>query len=208
MPPEPPVTETTARIPATTIRVPIDDVWQAEYWLVAQPRGLVLAELRVMTKPGVPLPPSGLSARVLRKLRVGDYIDYMDDLLKLARDFPSPGGRAIKAFLAPLIEDDRPSATEASAQRPGRRRLSDEVLLRAASAYDAAVKHHSYRPVLDAAKQIGETPERLRDHLHRARLRGLLSGAISGRAGGTLTPKAKSLLRSQARSTARRRPRR
>jgi hypothetical protein len=48
--------------------------------------------------------------------------------------------------------------------------------------------------VLDAAKQIGETPERVRDLLHRARVRGLLMKTISGRAGGGLTPEALAIL--------------
>jgi hypothetical protein len=135
-------------------------------------------------------------------------VDHIAEQLKFVSLLPGPGGDAMRTFLAPLHRTVEP-------RRRGRRRLPDDVLLRAAVAYVAAVERHSEQPVLDAAKQIGETPERVRDLLHRARVRGLLMKTISGRAGGGLTPDALAIVnqgkarpKTVKRKTPSRRPRR
>jgi hypothetical protein len=53
----------------------------------------------------------------------------------------------------------------------------------------------SRSPVKDLAEARGERPARIRDMVHEARERGLLSPANSGVRGGVLLPRAEALLR-------------
>jgi hypothetical protein len=176
----------TRRQSAVMVPMAVDETWQAEYWLVRQGRELALAEIRVRVRPDALLPSGGLSAQVLRKVRIGDYVNHMN------------AAREAFGFLEP-----KPMATPPGPRR-GRPRLRDDLLLAAAAAYADAVARGSERAVLEAAEKIGETAARMRDQLHRARVRGFLTRAIPGRAGGTLTPNAKALLRRAAKKQGKR----
>ena len=191
------------------LSVALDDAWEVEYTLVGQPRGLALLELRVLPRPGVPLPVGGLSAQVLRAVRVSAPIDSVEQILRLLRGPETRIGRELQGFLGPLLEPPapRPAAKGEPGPGPGRRPLAAALLLRVAQAYVGAVKRKSSRAVIETAEELGETADRVRDLLNRARKRGLLTGATSGRAGGALSPKALALLKArskkelQARST-------
>lgn len=72
---------------------------------------------------------------------------------------------------------------------------SDAEYVRLAQQYLERCKAGSRSPVKDLAKAHGMTEVAARAALHRARQRGLLSRQKQGKAGGELTPRAKTLLR-------------
>jgi hypothetical protein len=201
------------------------------YDLIAQPPGqLALVGLHVGTGPvrlgaaeevhertSVPLKePSGapapLTAETLRRVRIGDYVRFLEPVLEHLRNPAGWSAARIAARIARfraagfgfLVDGtEKPRMPARRGSHAGRPRLSNQVLARAVSAYLGALERDSARPVLDAATRLGERPERLRDLLHRARLRGLLAGSKSGTAGGALT----ALGRAALRQTKRRNPR-
>jgi hypothetical protein len=166
--------------PELTLSISLDDRWQVEYRLVARTRSLAIAEVRVLPRPGVALPPGGLPARVLRKVRVGDYLDVLSRAALV--DAPAMLGEDITAFLRPLLAAPNRSPAEQSRRRPGRPPLTDDLLDQVVRAYNVAIAQSSRQPVRDAARQLNKKPARVRDLLHRARKRGKLPRPKQGRA--------------------------
>jgi hypothetical protein len=166
--------------PELTLAIGIDERWQVEYRLVARTKGLALAELRVLPRPGATLPPGGLPARVLRSVRVSDYLDVLGRAVQ--QDSSTPLGQEITAFLRPLLAAPAQPPAEYGRRRRGRPPLADDLLDRVVRAYNAAIAQHSRRPVRDAAARVGMTAMRVRDLLHRARQRGKLPKPKPGRA--------------------------
>lgn len=201
-PDRPEISWTRGAVPSATITAVLHGPWEVEWHLVVDPPGrLVLVGTTVRLRYGVRPPAGGLTGGTLDRLRVGDYMKHLDPLLQYFRRASTPS--AVRAA-AGLRRDgfrfllDGPPATPpgpARIRRRGRPRLSDRDLARSAEAYIAAVRRGSRRPVLDAADELGEDAERVRDHLHRARGRGLLAASLKGAAGGTLTATARALLR-------------
>jgi hypothetical protein len=189
--------------PHISVVAPLDDTWQVVYDLIAHPPGqLALIELRII--PRVANPTSGLTSATYRGVRVRDYVRYLEPILGWLRG-PHPNAARHAGWLRKagfgFLLDGRVvprTSTGRTRQGPGRPRLSDLMLARMARAYLDALARDSSRPVLDAAARLGEKPERVRDLLHRARLRGLLEGATSGAAGGTLTARGRALLDEQS----------
>jgi hypothetical protein len=176
--------------PELTLSIGVDDRWQVEYRLVARTKSLAIAELRVLPRPGAALPPGGLPARVLRKVRVGDYLDVLGRAAH--PDAPTKLGEKITAFLQPLLAAPNRSPAGHSRRRPGRPPLTDDLLDQVVRAYNVAIAQSSRRPVRDAARQLDKKPARVRDLLHRARMRGKLPKPKPGRAlsgNVTLIPK-------------------
>lgn len=185
----------------------LDDTWQVEYGLALMPpRRPVVVELHVSLRPGAVVPPGGLSSETLRKVRAAGHAAHLREMLRELRKRPTQPAllkrheEEVKfrenwlrwAGLGPAVD----TPTRGAGGRVGRPRLSDELLARAAEAYVTAVNEASPRPVQDAAARLGDTtPERLRDLLHRARIRGLLAASVNpGLAGGTLTALARAVL--------------
>jgi hypothetical protein len=81
-------------------------------------------------------------------------------------------------------------------QRVGRRGRPDRHYAALAKAYVDAVESGAAAPVDAVARRVGKnwSHDRVRDALHRARQRGLLTKPPRGRAGGQLTDKALALL--------------
>jgi hypothetical protein len=82
-------------------------------------------------------------------------------------------------------------------RRPGRRGRDDAFFAAFAAEYVARVAEGSSRPVAELAKRRHLSPERVRDVLHQARTRELLTRPASGKAGGHLTEKALALFGEQ-----------
>jgi hypothetical protein len=83
------------------------------------------------------------------------------------------------------------------APRPRERRnvgRDDRFYARLAAEYVQRLAAGSVHPVKDLAAKRGETPGRIRDQLHEARVRGLLSKGEAGKRGGYLLPRARQLL--------------
>ena len=76
--------------------------------------------------------------------------------------------------------------------RPGRRGRDDAFYAEWAARYVSLLNHP--RPVAELARQHNYSESQIRNFLHEARKRELLTAAPTGRAGGSLTDKAKELL--------------
>jgi hypothetical protein len=73
---------------------------------------------------------------------------------------------------------------------------SDEFYAKLARDYAQQVAHGSPRPTADVARRRRLSPSKVRDMLHEARRRGLLSPTVRGRFGGQLTDRAREILAS------------
>ena len=213
------------------IESPFADNWVAAYRLAAQDGQPVIAEVRVFPREdhrrhfgewsgvlqGVHarVPPGGLTARHLRRIRLGSALLFGKDTIHwFATRDPKGASRARKAAKEPdqrsataiLVADlgFRSARSPRSASRKGRKRgrpgRSAQELARIARAYVRRLEVGSLRPIADVATRYSLERSVVRDVLHRARQQGLLSKALSaGRAGGQLTPQARELLRGRKR---------
>jgi hypothetical protein len=205
-------------VPVAWLDIDRHPVWRVSCCLTAKGRRPVLRELRVLPKPGVPLPQGGLPPGVVRLPRFegarpseSGFASVLDFIVRAIGAYWAPAGSRIRPGLRglerafPFMVGGEAPKRRARADRPaprrGRRPLTDDALLRVAVAYVAALDSGSNQPVQDAAGRLGKSPERIRDHVHKARRRDLLTFPLHGRAGGQLTQKAKALLKKQSRKT-------
>jgi hypothetical protein len=188
--------------------VPLGTVWRAAYLLTVERGQPIVAEVRIMpleTAPKRPAgmwsgevlgslatsPPGGITARLLRTVKVGEHQQCCGEILeRIRREFPA-------ALLGVGGLDAHPSPHRV--RRDGR---SDLFYAMAASDYARICERGSRRPTTDLARARDITPSQARDVIYETRQRGWLSAAHGrGRGGGVLTVKAQVLL-------AARRPRR
>src|SRR5215475_11585079 len=195
----------------------IDDTWMAAYRLAPQAGHVVVAELRVFPlEPERPrwsslgagrwsaevlgdtasVPRDGLSARVLRKVRVGEHSTKADEALEWWRTLGM-----LEGFSGLGDTRRRTTPTGPTRGRPGHPPL---FYARLARTYAAAVARHSPRPTEVVAARHRLTVARARDLIHKARVRGFLTTTIKGRLAGALTPKAKAVLGIRPSQTTRR----
>ena len=187
-----------------TCELPIEGAsgWYVSAVFLQEGDQLVMAELKVFPgpkpgdgrraarrKPGEwsgrrdaleSVPDGGVSARLLRCIRLTDLQQLV------AESLPEPS-------------DLRPSsAAPARVGRPGSAGRPDRYFAEWAFAYAKKLAEGSRSPIKDLAAEHGRTPGQVRDLIHDARVRGLLSKERQGRAAGSLTPKAIRLLREDA----------
>lgn len=149
--------------------------WFAQARMVVQGGRMVVAELRLSAISKTP--PGGITQEVVRRVSLGSFGPYV---------------LAAKSFV------DTGRAGRSIPPRPRPRRASgrdDLFYARLARDYVAAIKDGSRSPVKDLAERRNEPLSRLRDMVHQARERGLLSCGGAGVRGGELLPRAKILLR-------------
>ena len=181
----------------------IVDGWRVELRLALQNGRLVVGALDMQPKnPGVmrglhaSVPAGGITMRLLRHVPVHAHIQALADMLRRPPETQVLEALLIRTPAEVLLSSVRPPAAPVKTPRRGRRPISTETLLAVAVAYDKAVRRgSSAQPVVDAAKALRETPTRVRDLVHRARHRGLLTHAQWGRSGGELTPLALKILK-------------
>lgn len=177
--------------------------WTACYRIQAVNGRPMAAELRVLptpvnvTKEGQPSghhepPGDGLTAGLLKdEVLLGRHV-Y--ELLPAALRSSSTGwsGPLLERFFGSLGfgPDFKPERG-----RRGPKGEPDEYYARLAAAYVKTCKKGSPSPVANMAKARGVSAATLRQALLRARKRGLLTRQTAGKAGGELTPRAKSLLK-------------
>jgi hypothetical protein len=130
------------------------------------------------------LPPGGITARLLRDISVSDLEQTLQEALHESSTHP---------VLRAIARD-----VDAHSERPGRRGRPDLHYARWAARYVDALRHSS-TPNAHLADEAGLRPEQVRDAIHEARARGLLTKTGRGRAGGQLTTKAVNLLAEQER---------
>jgi len=174
--------------------------WRALVSLVIRDDRLTLAELRLFPGPPVfeeterelgdwrevdldRVAEEGISARLLRRVPVGELTRFAHS------EFAS-------TVNSPVVVTSRKWARAAARQpaRPGRAGRDDAFYLLWAERYARAAAQ-SDRPIIDLSKRHKERKTRVRDLVHEARRRDLLTPGVQGRAGGSLTHKAKELLK-------------
>lgn len=121
------------------------------------------------------IPLGGLTARHLRRIPFSKPI--FDGVMKAAR---------------PIARHYRKGASGKTEKRTLK-------LLRIAETYVACLRRRSRRPTADCAQQVNLPVSQVRDAIHRARTRGLLTGSRGqGLAGGELTERALDLLQQES----------
>lgn len=135
----------------------------------------VLPDLPLDTEDWHP-PPAFVGLRRLRDAPIGDLDRAARQ--QITDTFGRLGDDMLDAFKNP--------------GRPGRRGRDDGFYAALASRYVALLG--SGHPVVDLAKEFGQEPPRVRNWLHEARRRGVLSHPTPGKAGGDLTQKGRDLL--------------
>ena len=184
-----------------TCELPIEGAggWYVSAVFLQEGDQLVMAELKVFPgprknegrrtarrKPGEwsgrnealeTVPDGGVSARLLRCIRLTD----LQELVAASLPDPSDNGPA-SGLLAGVV-------------RPGSVGRPDRYFAEWAFAYAKKLAEGSRSPIKDLAAEHGRSPGQVRDLIHDARVRGLLSRERQGRAAGSLTPKAIRLLR-------------
>ncbi len=172
--------------------------WYVSAVFVREGDQLVMAELKVFPgprgnegrrtarrKPGewsgradalAAVPDGGVSARLLRCIRLTDLQEL------------------VAASLSEAPDEGRASGF-AGVGRPGSAGRPDRYFAEWAFAYAKKLAEGSRSPIKDLAAEHGRSAGQVRDLIHDARVRGLLSRERQGRAAGSLTPKAIRLLR-------------
>ena len=137
----------------------------------------------------------GITGQLLRQIPVGAHVrftrGFMADIRKRWATIYEKGPTSPFAeFLAPRAP---PRAQRASG-------WPDRFYAELAAAYVGRLEAGSRRPIADLARRRKLSAEQIRDAIHTARERGLLTPAsVQGRPGGQLTPTAKQLLRRKRR---------
>jgi hypothetical protein len=147
----------------------------------------------------------GITTELLRGIRLGSLLASAEAWL--GNPFPfsvtTARDRETAAAFSTAFERITNAAFPDLHVRPRRRRRSgrdDVFYARLATDYLVAFSTGSPHPRRDVAEARGETPERIRDLLHEARRRGLLSKGKPGqRRPGVLSPRATALLDAQRR---------
>ncbi|MDP8975154.1 MAG: hypothetical protein M3N28_02075 [Actinomycetota bacterium] len=196
------VVEGSVTSPKVSCELPIDgsDGWYVSAIFLEEEGQLVMAELKVFPGPG-----SRSDGRRGARRKPGDWSGRQDAL----REVPDGGvsARLLRCIrltdLQQLVMSELPATSGASGQptrsarvgRPGSAGRPDRQYAEWAFRYAKKLAEGSRSPIKDLAAEHGRSPGQVRDLIHDARVRGLLSKERQGRAAGSLTPKAIQLLR-------------
>jgi hypothetical protein len=200
------------------VEVPVTGGWIAAYRLVVKKRRPVVGEVRLFPEhppefrdagrwSGEPsaIPAEGIPGGALRALRLKDPLELFPKFLK---NWERQHGAATANRV--LGRHGLSIRSELARKRPGRAGRSDTFYLPWAAAYVERLGAGSRHPVKDLAahppaviegyvSRRGSASEAtVRDLIHQARERGLLTRSPPGRPGGELTPKAERLIRQAA----------
>jgi len=187
------------------VEAELNDGWIAAYRLLPQEGVPVIGELRIFPKsprnarqPGlwdgallgsdVTVPKGGLTARLLRRARVGAHHRFGNKAVAL---FPESEISRVAPASLPRVQQGRSARVSGKGGRP---KLPDLVYARVAAAYERACMRGDDSPVRTAATAARLPLVRVRTMLHVARIRGLLTTRGQGLVGGVLTPKARAVL--------------
>jgi hypothetical protein len=196
------------------VEVPVGDGWVAAYRIVPKGGRPVVGEVRVFpaerrrevagrwSERGPAVPDDGVPGRVLRELRLKDPHTRFPELL---RSWEDQHGEAATHRVFRRFGFSRRARTVP--RRPGRAGRPEDFYLAWAVAYADRIRAGSRSPIKDLARRPPVRIEgyvsrggptvaagTVRDIVHRARTRGLLTESPVGRAGGELTAKAMRLL--------------
>jgi len=161
--------------------------WIASGRMEAQGDSVVIAEFR-LTPLTDDAPEGGVGQNVVRRVPFGLFRSFALSVAAYAGKHGFP-------FLVDRFERQLPGLKVPPRPRPRRAAGRDDVYYaKMADDYIKAIKNGSRTPVADLATARGETSETIRDRLHEARVRGILSKGEPGRMGGALLPRGHDLL--------------
>lgn len=208
-----------AKLPRETrreiwVEQPVKPGWIGTYRLMVKAGRLTVAEVRLIpdTRQGSgrwseeapDVPPEGVPSRALRALSPTVPLERFPRFLRdIEKNHPHIakqllGGHGIRL------------GAEMARRHPGRAGRPDSFYLAWAQAYFERLAAGSRRPIKDLAQRPPRTIKgyvsdgdrvseaTVRDIIHEARERGLLTRSPKGRAGGELTPKAIRMLKSES----------
>jgi hypothetical protein len=173
----------------------IEKTWQAAYRIGVQDGSPIVAEVRLYpAEPdavagewsgvwrglAAPVPPGGLTARLLRKVKLGAHVtEGRHQLVRLERDARQ---RRKRSALRDMLRAKGLIRARPPSREPRRRRRGKRDLEHVATLYRAARQRGSHRPVADVAEQLGIKPKAASNAVYAARCRGLLGRTERGRA--------------------------
>jgi hypothetical protein len=191
----------------TWIEVPLGTAWVVAYRIVGDRGRPVVGEVRIFpAEPGrpagghwsgeilgtrAPVPPGGITARLLRGFRVRAYLRVMAELIQQLRK-EDPEDARVYGW-SPEPPEPR-VGLGGSQSRRGPKGRPDVFYADIARAYVQAIERESPGPVLAVAQARRLSPGKVRDMIRTARARHLLTEVLPGIPGGILTPKAEALL--------------
>ena len=191
------------------LEVPIDSEWLSASRLVVEDGQLVVSEIRIFPResgghrvPGrwsadvlgtrATVPRGGLTARTVRSVRLSEHATHTRKVLAwLQRTYGDQlfqNGRSLGEMGLRPPDRVRP--------RPSRNTgKPDAFYATLAGEYSEMVSRGERQPIRALAEQQDVRPATLRDWIHEARVRGLLTKGTRGRASGQLTPLAHRVLK-------------
>jgi hypothetical protein len=201
-----------------TIRDAYGARWTADAWVVIRAGRLVVGEVRVFplgsgsAKPGDPwkgsgrdVPRHGLERRLLRDVPVGRYAPVAEAWVSQMAQQPDFAPDAVPRVDLSVLNLVLPGASTLAPRPRPRRNVGRDDLFYAglAQEYVDRLADRSIHPVQDIARRRGiKKPALVRDWLHEARVRGLLSKARAGKREGYMLPAGLTLLRAAKKSNA------
>jgi hypothetical protein len=205
------------------------DSWKVAVWITERRGRLVVGEIRVFPDAGpvkrldvggkeqvwggtaTDVPRRGLERRFLVKVPVGRYVAAVMATVNQAATVPGKQAAIhVTGMNLPFLNKLLPGA-EKLAPRPRATRdfgRGDRWYALLAAEYVERLAGGSTSPVKDIAAKCGETAAHIRDWLHEARVRGLLSKGEAGRRGGYLLARARTVLNETPATTRTRRRKR
>lgn len=163
------------------------DGWRVRARVSSAGGQLLIRELVVDSlAANAPVPAGGVTARLLRRVKVGELLDEARSCLRESM----PQGVRVSGALRGLRH---------AADGVGDRGHGDRFYAERAASYVQVVADGSRSPVADLAARWHCSVATARDHIYKARERGLLTAPPPGRAGGELTDCARVLLEQQTR---------
>ena len=137
-------------------------------------------------------PPGGLTARLLRKVRLGESARFTRKFLQWYRERLGDTGFLPEHLLG---RQGLAPPEKTTIRRRGRKGMPDLFYARIARDYAKAINRGGRQPITDVAEAKRLPRNKVRDMVHQARERGLLTDGIPGRPIGQLTQKGMMLLR-------------
>lgn len=179
--------------------------WFARGRMEVQGERVVVSELRLVSATTDKTPRGGINQEVVRSVPLGGFGPTALSIAEFASSL-HPALRAAEPFDSQLrgfkgLLPARP--------RPRRSAGRDDLFFaELARDYLASIKGGSRSPVKDLAATRKEKASRIRDQVHEARERELLSKSESGRLGGVLLPRAIDILGATKKRVTVKRPKR
>jgi hypothetical protein len=193
------------RVQHSWVEVSLTEEWRCALRLAVQGGAVVVTELRLFPLEewrGRPrgtwsgewlglkasVPPQGVTARLLRQVTLGHVQHQVSEFIAWARRTYGRTPFEPERWLGGPLRIPR---------RPGRRRRpgpTDAFIVQVAARYAAALITDPRRPIPAAAAQLELSAREVSRLVFLARRRGLLPKTKQGRAGGSLTAKARRLL--------------